>query len=192
MSHDITDPMAPMGYQCGDAACKEHGVARFTPDPHTEPRPGSTAEAVKAADDFEDMLAGFDRIIHDKDLQRQLLEAGLLVRIEPEAEATPRADAPPLRAALIGLLNALNVYERNWLTSTTGYGKVAEAAKQARTALSAPATPAESVAVERLARAIEIEDDRLPFLDAGIESTATPRAVAEQIADRYARLSRRT
>jgi hypothetical protein len=50
------------------------------------------------------------------------------------------------------------------------------------------ARPAEPLDVDRLARAIEIEDDRLPFLDAGIDSTATPRAVAEQIANRYARL----
>lgn len=48
---------------------------------------------------------------------------------------------------------------------------------------------AEALDVERLARAIEIEDDRLPFLDAGIDSTATPRAVAEQVANRYARLA---
>ena len=48
---------------------------------------------------------------------------------------------------------------------------------------------AEGLDVERLTRAIEIEDDRLPFLDAGSDSTATPRAVAEQVAERYARLS---
>ncbi len=53
----------------------------------------------------------------------------------------------------------------------------------------ARSTPAEALDVERLARAIEIEDDRLPFLDAGIDSTATPRAVAEQVANRYARLA---
>ena len=48
------------------------------------------------------------------------------------------------------------------------------------------APPAAGLDLGRLVRAIEIEDDRLPFLDAGIDSTASPRAVAEQIADRYA------
>ena len=41
----------------------------------------------------------------------------------------------PLRAALIGLLNALNVYERNWMTTSTGYGKVSEAKGHALDAL---------------------------------------------------------
>jgi hypothetical protein len=38
-------------------------------------------------DDFEEAMAGYDRIIHDKVLQQELLDAGLLVRIEANAVA---------------------------------------------------------------------------------------------------------
>ena len=30
-THDITDPNAPLGWQCGDPGCREHGVAQFKP-----------------------------------------------------------------------------------------------------------------------------------------------------------------
>ena len=29
IAHDITDPNAPLGWQCGDPGCREHGVAQF-------------------------------------------------------------------------------------------------------------------------------------------------------------------
>lgn len=41
----------------------------------------------RPATDFDEMLAGFDRIIHDKALQQQLLDAGLLVRTDAAGEA---------------------------------------------------------------------------------------------------------
>ena len=28
-AHDITDPNAPLGWQCGDPGCREHGIAQF-------------------------------------------------------------------------------------------------------------------------------------------------------------------
>lgn len=31
MSHGITDPTAPLGWQCGDAGCRQHGIAAMTP-----------------------------------------------------------------------------------------------------------------------------------------------------------------
>lgn len=70
----------------------------------TEPtNPGASADAPvtgagRATDDFEEMLAGLDRIIEDRDLQRRLLDAGLLVRTYP-AQAKDR-----LRAALADAL----------------------------------------------------------------------------------------
>lgn len=33
MTHDVTDPMAPLGWQRGDPACKEDGLARFDHEP---------------------------------------------------------------------------------------------------------------------------------------------------------------
>jgi hypothetical protein len=50
-------------------------------------------------------------------------------------------DSETLRAALDELLNALNVYERNWAADldwlSTGYGKVSAAKARARAALAA-------------------------------------------------------
>jgi hypothetical protein len=43
-----------------------------------------TATPQPTDDDFEEMLAGFDRLINDKELQQQLLDAGLLVRVQPD------------------------------------------------------------------------------------------------------------
>jgi len=31
-SHDITDPTAPLGYQCGDPDCQEHGLTHAEPE----------------------------------------------------------------------------------------------------------------------------------------------------------------
>jgi len=43
--------------------------------------------------DFEEMLAGYDRIINDKALQQELLDAGLLVRVDP-ATGKPLTETP--------------------------------------------------------------------------------------------------
>lgn len=45
-------------------------------------------------DDFEDMLAGFDRILNDKALQQELIDAGLLVRTDTAPSDAPREGRP--------------------------------------------------------------------------------------------------
>lgn len=52
--HDATDPNAPLGWQCGDPACREHGAARFAQHHATErPDPDLRAALKWALDHIE-------------------------------------------------------------------------------------------------------------------------------------------
>lgn len=57
--HDVTDPNAPLGMQCGDAACRDHGVWRFCAHRHVDEE-----EAVDEVRATEHAHVGGDRYHH--------------------------------------------------------------------------------------------------------------------------------